>query len=104
MKKAPIHLRVLHTLEEGFLRLRLRRVLHLQTTLRDRLATLSQERSDLEDELTRRAEMAERCPSRGLGDQQCGNYAGHPGAHTLLIPTGAPWFPRQASTPKGPTP
>ena len=34
----------------------------------------------------------QRCPSRGLGDRQCGNYAGHAGAHTLLIPTGAPWF------------
>lgn len=37
-----------------------------------------------------------RCPARDvLGDgSRCGNYAGHEGDHTRLIPTGAPWFPK----------
>lgn len=43
-----------------------------------------------------------RCPARmpasenphhpHLHGLQCGDYAGHDGSHTLLIPTGAPWF------------
>jgi hypothetical protein len=43
-----------------------------------------------------------RCPARmpvsenpehpHLHNAQCGDYAGHDGTHTLLLPSGAPWF------------
>ena len=35
-----------------------------------------------------------RCASIGPAPEQyrCGNWRGHAGAHTALIPTGAPWF------------
>jgi hypothetical protein len=47
----------------------------------------------------------ERCPAKSPGGMtpdgvlprkgtQCGNYKGHAGDHTVLIPTAAPWFPK----------
>lgn len=46
-----------------------------------------------------------RCPKRSPGGvtpsgtlprkgTQCGLPAGHDGEHTILIPSGAPWFPK----------
>jgi hypothetical protein len=37
-----------------------------------------------------------RCPEIGPdGYQRCGDYDGHVGSHTLLIPSDAPWFPER---------
>lgn len=52
---------------------------------------------------TKPAPALQRCPARSPGGltpegrnprkgTQCGNYAGHGGAHTVLIPSNAPWF------------
>lgn len=37
--------------------------------------------------------MHQRCPSRGPAPQhyRCGDWQGHDGPHTALIPTNAPW-------------
>ncbi|SRR5580765_7880877 len=49
--------------------------------------------------LARQETEAARCSSRGPAppSYRCGDWAGHTGAHTALIPTGAPWFPRHAA-------
>jgi hypothetical protein len=47
----------------------------------------------------------ERCPAKSPGGvtpegrlprkgTQCGLWKGHDGEHTVLIPTGAPWWPK----------
>lgn len=47
--------------------------------------------------------MQERCPARQpVTDHQCGMMAGHDGPHTILTPTGVPWFGMPTGEPAEP--
>lgn len=39
-----------------------------------------------------------RCSAVSPWGKRCGLYRGHDGQHTVLIPSGAPWWPKQPET------